>query len=227
MIPLTRRSFWRCSNRARSSKDPLIAGHYDLQKLQDLISGLACAHPKAQHAIINHHLRLISRKWYRYWAASRKWLVLLMIEFPTPAHVRQLSCDIRTAAWELVGRRSTAAKLAEIWSWRRNRPGAHAPDSLAVEPSAYHDTIKVRRSCGAELEVAQSAALGENADYAMLKSIPHRAHNALTIMAEAGDMRRLATTGVPEVLRPDGEAPVGRISWARAPVQTWQRPPGE
>ena len=64
MIPRTRRSFWRCSNRGRVQiyVDPLIAGHHDLQEpLQDLTIRSRVARTKVQHAIINHHLPPISR----------------------------------------------------------------------------------------------------------------------------------------------------------------------
>ncbi len=109
--------------------------------------------------------------------------------------MRQLSCEaFCTAAWELVGRKvNKAAKLAEIWELAAHSAALpHAPDSLAVETFRvtlrhYQSLTKLR----AELEARAEAALGENADYTMLKSIPGIGPiNALTIMAEAGDMRR-------------------------------------
>lgn len=176
--------------------DPLIAGHHDLQELSKTYYQVSRARTKVQHAIINHHLPLYFPEMHRYWAASRnEWWIRFMIEFPTPAHVRLLSCEaFCAAAWELVGRKvNKAAKLIEIWELAAQSAALpHAPDSLAVETFRvtlrhYQSLTKLR----AELEARAEATLGENADYAMLKSIPGIGPiNALTIMAEAGDMRR-------------------------------------
>jgi len=69
-------------------------------------------------------------------ATRSEWWIRFMMEFPTPVHVRRLSCaEFVASAWDLVGRKvSKRAKLEEIWEMAELTAALpHSPDSLAVE----------------------------------------------------------------------------------------------
>src|SRR5690606_7313932 len=153
---------------------------------------------KVLHAIANHHLPLYFPEMQRYWQTTRiEWWLRFMIEFPTPAHVRQFTKEafIRQA-WELVGKKvEKAAKLTEIWQMaERSAALPHALDCLAVETfrvslrQAQH-LNELRRS----LEQRAEDVLASNKDYEQLTSLPGIGPIiALTVLAEVGDIRRFA-----------------------------------
>jgi transposase len=182
--------------RVQTYVDPMLAGHHDLQELSKTYYQVTHARTKVQHAIINHHLPLYFPEMHRYWATSRnEWWIRFMIEFPTPAHVRQLACEqFLQAAWDLVGRKvNKRAKLTEIWEWAGHSAALpHATDSLAVETFRmtlrhYQHMTQLRE----ELEMKAESVLCGNPDYENLKSLPGIGPViALTILAEAGDVRR-------------------------------------
>ena len=176
--------------------DPLIHGHHDLQELSKTYYQVTRARTKILHAIVNHHLPLYFPEMQRYWQTTRiEWWLRFMLEFPTPFHVRRLGQDefIR-AAWDLVGRKvEKSAKLAEIWRMAEHSAALpHALDCLAVETfrvslrqAQYLNTLR------SDLEHRAEQVLAENADYAQLVSLPGIGPiNALTVLAEVGDMRR-------------------------------------
>jgi transposase len=178
--------------------EPIIAGHHDLQEISKTYYQVSRARTKLQHSIINHHLPLYFPEMYRYWSCTRnEWWVRFMIEFPTPSHVRQLSLEEFTkAAWDLVGRKvGKLNKLQEMWELAGHSAALpHSPDSLAVE--TFRLTLRQYQSITAlrdQIEKRSEQALMGNADYENLKSLPGVGPIiALTILAEAGDLRRFA-----------------------------------
>ncbi|WP_250495452.1 IS110 family transposase [Caballeronia sp. GAWG1-1] len=175
--------------------DPQLAGHHDLQELAKTYYQVSRARTKVQHSLINHCLPLYYPEMHRYWCATRnEWFVRFMLEFPTPTHVRSLDREaFTTAAWDLVGRKvDKRAKLQEIWESAAHTAALpHAADSLAVETfritlQRYQD-LNVLRT---EIEARAELALRDNADFAHLKTLPGIGSViAMTILAEAGDMR--------------------------------------
>ncbi|WP_218240662.1 IS110 family transposase [Comamonas fluminis] len=74
--------------------NPMIAGHHDIQELSKTYYQISRARTKVQNAIINHHVPLYFPEMHKYWSSTRnEWWVRFMIEFPTPAHVRQHTCQ--------------------------------------------------------------------------------------------------------------------------------------
>ncbi|WP_368647410.1 IS110 family transposase [Castellaniella ginsengisoli] len=178
--------------------DPMVAGHHDLQELSKTYYQVTRARTKVLHAIVNHHLPLYFPEMQRYWQTTRiEWWLRFMLEFPTPAHVRQLSKEaFIDQAWELVGRKvEKTAKLTEIWQMAEHSAALpHALDCLAVETfrvslrQAQH-LNELRRS----LEQCAERVLSSNQDYAQLISLPGIGPIiALTVLAEVGDIRRFA-----------------------------------
>lgn len=178
--------------------DPMLAGTHDLQELAKTYYQVSRARTKAQHSLINHGLPLYFPEMHRYWAATRnEWFIRFLMEFPTPAHVRALSQDAFVlAAWDLVGRKvNKRAKLEEIWDMAGSSAALpHAPDSLAVE--MFRVTLKRYQGLNdlrAQLEERAVQVLSGNTSFEHLKTLPGVGPViALTILAEAGDVRRFA-----------------------------------
>lgn len=176
--------------------DPMLAGHHDLQELSKTYYQVSRARTKVQHAIINHHVPLYFPEMLRYWQCTRsEWWIRFLLQFPTPGHVRRLRQeDFVAAAWDTVGRKvDKQAKLNEIWAMAaRSAALPHDPDSLAVE--TFQITLRHFQhltELRAKIEQRAQAYLCDNPDYSHLKSLPGIGPIiALTILAEAGDLRR-------------------------------------
>lgn len=176
--------------------DPMLAGHHDIQELSKTYYQISCARTKVQHAIINHHVPLYFPEMHKYWTSTRnEWWVKFMIEFPTPAHVRQHTCqEFIELASPVVGRRvHRVAKLTEIWECCADSGALpHDPHSVAVQTFLftlhhYQHLNDMRR----QLEEQAQNLLASDADYINLMSLPGVGPiNALTILAEAGNLRR-------------------------------------
>jgi transposase len=176
--------------------DPMLAGHHDIQELSKTYYQISRARTKVQHAIINHHVPLYFPEMHKYWTSTRnEWWVKFMIEFPTPAHVRQHTCqEFINLASPVVGRRvHRVAKLTEIWECCADSGALpHDPQSVAVQTFLftlrhYQHLNDMRR----QLEEQTQKLLASDADYINLMSLPGVGPiNALTILAEAGNLRR-------------------------------------
>jgi transposase len=168
--------------------DPMVVGTHDLQELAKTYYQVSRARTKVQHSFFP--------EMHRYWATTRNdWFVRFLLQFPTPAHVRSLSCaEFVDAAWDLVGRKvNKRAKLEEIWEMAGTTAALpHTADSLAVE--TFRITLRRYQELNvlrAELELRAERALATNADFAHLKTLPGIASViAMTILAEGGDLRR-------------------------------------
>jgi transposase len=176
--------------------DPMIAGHHDLQELSKTYFQVSRARTKVQHSILNHYLPLYFPEMHKFWITTRAdWWVRFMLQFPTPGHVHGLSREAFVGtAWDLVGRKvHKQAKLEEIWEMSaRSAALPHEPNSLAVE--TFRLTLRQFQQLSelrAQIESRAQAVLADNPDYAHLQSLPGIGPIiALTILAEAGDLRR-------------------------------------
>lgn len=176
--------------------DPMLAGHHDIQELSKTYYQISRARTKVQHAIINHHVPLYFPEMHKYWTSTRnEWWVKFMIEFPTPAHVRQHTCqEFIELASPVVGRRvHRVAKLTEIWECCADSGALpHDPRSVAVQTFLftlrhYQHLNEMRR----QIEEQAQSLLSTDPDYTNLMSLPGVGPiNALTILAEAGNLRR-------------------------------------
>lgn len=176
--------------------DPMLAGTHDLQELAKTYYQVSRACTKVQHSLINHSLPLYFPEMHRYWATTRnEWLVRFLLRFPTPAHVRSLTCELFVeAAWDVVGRKvDKRAKLEEMWEMAGATAALpHAPDSLAVE--TFRITLRRYQELNilrAELEDRAEQALAADPDFAHLKTLPGIGSVlAMTVLAEGGNLRR-------------------------------------
>jgi len=176
--------------------DPMVAGHHDLQELSKTYFQISKLKTRIQHSILNHHVPLYFPEMARYWNSSRsEWWIRFMLEFTTPAHVKQLSReDFIAAAWSLIGKKSDkAGKLGEMWDTAHQSTALpHEVGSLAVE--TFRITLRQLQHLNetrADLERRAETILSDNADYKQLRTLPGVGPIiALMILAEAGDLRR-------------------------------------
>ena len=178
--------------------DPLIAGHHGLQELSKTYYQISLARTRLQHALLTHYLPLYFPEMEGYFSTSHAdWFARFMIRFPTAASVHRLDREtFRLEAWDLVGRKvNKTAWLNELYECAGRSIGLPiTEDSLAISTfrlqlKRYQLLVEQRDA----LSIQAHQTLAGNSDYEVLRSLPGVGPIiALTILAEAGDMRRFA-----------------------------------
>jgi transposase len=178
--------------------DPLVSGTNDAQELSKTHHQIALARTRVWHSLRNHYFQLYFPEIERFIRSDNSdWLINLLLRFPTPGTITSLSCeDFVTQAWKLVGRKvHKAALLADIY--------AAAQASIALPVASDSAAIAMFRLVleeylglsGLRDSIAQQAeaTLANNDDRRRLMTVPGVGPiTALTILAEAGDLRRFA-----------------------------------
>lgn len=176
--------------------DPLAAGINDLQELSKTHETISKAKTQTWHRILTHYLPLYFPEIGRFAGNSRSdWFLALIERFPTPSSITALEPEAFAAeAWPLVGRKVSKARLI-------NDIYETACSSIALPVSVESAAITMFRMIIAQArglirernrieEIAQ-VTLADHHDYQLLRRIPGIGPiNALTILAEAGDLRR-------------------------------------
>ncbi|MGQ7374616.1 transposase, partial [Streptococcus suis] len=123
------------------------------------------------------------------------WFLALIERFPTPATITALDREaFSAAAWPLIGRKVSKARLInDIYETASASTALPVPeDSAAI--TMFRMVIAQGRSLirqRDEIERLAHARLTDDVDYQLLRNIPGIGPiNALTILAEAGDLRR-------------------------------------
>jgi transposase len=176
--------------------DPLLTGAHDWQELSNTYFNVTLARTRLQHSLLLHHLPLYFPEFLRYWYSTRStWFVHFLERFPTPASIRALDRQTFIAeAWKVAGGKvDKRAKLEEIYDLAGESIGVPvALDSPAIETfrlqlSRYAELNQQR----AHLEHRAQELLRDHPDFQRLQTLPGiAAITALTILAEAGDLRR-------------------------------------
>jgi transposase len=178
--------------------DPIVHNLNDLQELSKTHHQVSLEKTRTQHRLLTHYLPLYFPEIARYHNCSRsEWLWSLLIEFPTPQSMTRLSKgDFVRRAWPLVGRKVAKERiLTDVYLT------AQASVGLPVEENS--ETVAMLRFVLRQLvtlcqlrdtiENRADAHLENNADYQRLRLIPGIGPiSALTILAEAGDLRRFS-----------------------------------
>ena len=176
--------------------DPLAAGINDLQELSKTHETISRMKTQTWHRILTHYLPLYFPEIARFAGNSRSdWFLALLERFPTPASMTALGRGaFSAAAWPLVGRKVAKARLInDIYET------ACASTALPVsEDSAAITMFRMVVAQGRslirqrdEIERLAHDRLADDVDYRLLRNIPGIGPiNALTILAEAGDLRR-------------------------------------
>lgn len=176
--------------------DPVLEQTNDLQELSKTHFQVSLRKTRLQHSLMNHYLPLYFPEAERFLCTTRAgWFARLLVEFPTPASVTKLSEDefVSKAARIVHTKHSKEAVLRSFH--------AKAKESIGIPVSLDSQAVATFRLMLAEhLELSQKRArlertahelLKERRDYCILRSVPGIGPIlALTIMAEAGDLRR-------------------------------------
>ena len=176
--------------------DPLRAGINDIQELSKTHEAVSRAKTEIQHRILTHYLPLYFPEVERFRGNTRSdWFFAFLDAFPTPAVITALGKDgFITAAWNVVGRKVSKERLlSDIYETARTSIGLPLPlDAAAI--TMFRMVIAEARSLirqRDEIEAMADSLLKDNPDYQSLRSIPGIGPIiALTIIAEAGDLRR-------------------------------------
>jgi transposase len=176
--------------------DPLRAGINDVQELSKTHEAIAAAKTQIQHRILTHYLPLYFPEIDRFRGNSRSdWFFAFLDAFPTPASITALTKEeFVAAAWDVVGRKVSKTQiLMDIYETARSSIGLPLPlDAPAIR--MFRMVIAEARSLirqRNEIEAQADELLRHSQDYQLLRQIPGIGPiNALTILAEAGDLRR-------------------------------------
>jgi transposase len=176
--------------------DPLRAGINDVQELSKTHEAIARAKTEIQHRILTHYLPLYFPEIDRFRGNSRSdWFFAFLHAFPTPASVTALTKEeFVAAAWDVVGRKVSKTQiLMDIYETARSSIGLPLPlDAPAIR--MFRMVIDEARSLirqRNEIEAQADELLRHSRDYQLLRQIPGIGPiNALTVIAEAGDLRR-------------------------------------
>jgi len=178
--------------------DPLAHGLVDIQELSRTHEAISKAKTELWHRLLTHSLPLYFPEAGRFRGNARSdWFLAFLEMFPLPVMIAALEREaFIAAAWEVVGRKVSKHRLlSDI------HETAQASIGLPVDPSS--DAVVMFRMVlaegrnlirqRAEIERRAEAMLADDRDYRLLRTIPGVGPiNALTILAEAGDLRRFA-----------------------------------
>ena len=176
--------------------DPVFEQTNDLQELSKTHHQVSLRKTRLQHSLMNHYLPLYFPEAERFLCTTRAgWFARLLIAFPTPASVTQLpEAEFVATAAELL--RTKHSKQAVLRSFH-----AKAGESVGIPVSLDSQAVATFRLllnehselCRQREQRERTAheLLKERIDYQILRSVPGiGAIIALTVLAEAGDLRR-------------------------------------
>lgn len=176
--------------------DPLVAGINDLQELSKTHEVVSKAKTEIWHRILTHYLPLYFPEIERFAGNSRSdWFLAFLERFPTPASITGLAKDaFVAAAWDVVGRKVSKARLlGDIYETACTSTALPVPldaPAIAMFRLVLAEARGLIRQRNA-IEVQADELLRTHPDYLRLRQVPGIGPiHALTILAEAGDLRR-------------------------------------
>jgi transposase len=176
--------------------DPLVHKINDIQELSKTHEIVSKAKTELWHRILTHYLPLYFPEAQRFHRSPRSdWFLAFLEKFPSPYMITSLSKEAFVEeAWDVVGRKVSKERLLlDIYET--------AATSVGLPVDEDSDAIRMFRMVLAEgrslirqrLVIEQRAVelLSDNTDFQLLCTITGIGPiNALTILAEAGDLRR-------------------------------------
>jgi transposase len=181
---------------AKPYHDPLAHGINDIQELSMTHEVVSKAKTEVLHRIQTHYLPLYFPEAERFLNSTRsEWFFAFLDRFPVPAAITAMGKEaFVAAAWDVVGRKvSKANLLGDIYETARTSialPIAADAPAVAMFRLVLAEARHLIRQRGA-IERMAGDLLGAHADYRRLQQIPGIGPiHALTILAEAGDLRR-------------------------------------
>ena len=176
--------------------DPLEHGLNDWQELSKTHEAISKDKTETLHRLKTHYLPLYFPEVDRFRHNSRsEWFFRFLYEFPTPASITALTkLEFIENAWETMGRKVNKRQLlSDIYEVARASTALPVPTGSAAI-SMYRLVIMQMRQLIQHRDVIEAEVirrLGNVADFQRLQQIPGIGPiHALTILAEAGDLRR-------------------------------------
>ncbi|WP_289009120.1 IS110 family transposase [uncultured Marinobacter sp.] len=176
--------------------DPLATGTADIQELSKTHEIVSRSKTELWHRILTHYLPLYFPEAERFHRSSRTdWFLAFLDKYPSPHMISAMSRQAFIAdAWQVVGRKVAKERLlSDIYTTAAGSVGLPVgPDSDAVRMfrlvlAEGRSLIRQRN----EIEARSVELLSGLPDYQLLTTIPGIGPiNAMTILAEAGDLRR-------------------------------------
>jgi transposase len=178
--------------------DPLVHAVNDLQEFAQTHYQVSLRKVRVQYRIMTHYLPLYFPEADRYYTNSRaQWFTRLLHRFPCPAAITRYSPDaFAHEAWTIVGRKvNKHAFLHDLYLTASQSVGLPvSEDSEAIQMFRVILT-EHQQLCATRAAIEQQAdqALHDHPDYQRLRTLPGVGPIlALTILAEAGDLRRFS-----------------------------------
>lgn len=176
--------------------DPLVTGINNIQEMSKTHEVISKTKTELWHRLLTHYLPLYFPEAARFAGNSRSdWFLSFLEAFPTPASITKLSKDaFIDAAWSVVGKKFSKARLlGDIYETVASSTGSPVSlDSSAI--AMFRLVLAEGRSLIRQRDLVESqvhAALADHSDYQRLRQIPGIGPiTALTVLAEAGDLRR-------------------------------------
>ncbi len=176
--------------------DPLTCGTNDVQELSKTHDIVSKSKTELWHRVLTHYLPLYFPEADRFHRSSRgDWFFAFLERYPSPHLISVMDRDAFIAdAWDVVGRKVAKERLlTDIYETAKTSVGLPiGPDSDAV--GMFRLVLGEGRGLIAQRNQIERRAvelLKDLPDYELLTSIPGIGPvNALTILAEAGDLRR-------------------------------------
>jgi transposase len=176
--------------------DPICSGINDIQEMSKTHEVISKAKTELWHRLLTHYLALYFPEIARFAGNSRSdWFLALLEQFPIPASITALSKEqFIDQAWGVVGRKvSKASLLGDIYETARSSIGLPVTiESAAI--TMFRLVIAEGRNLIRQRDAIEHhahTALADNPDYRRLRQIPGIGPIiAMTILAEAGDLRR-------------------------------------
>ena len=176
--------------------DPLEHGLNDWQELSKTHEAISKDKTETLHRLKTHYLPLYFPEVDRFRHNSRsEWFFKFLYEFPTPAAITALAKqEFIENAWDTMGRKVNKRQvLSDIYEVARTSAALPVPIGSAAV-SMYRLVIMQMRQLIQHRDVIEAEAvrrLSDVADFRRLQQIPGIGPiHALTILSEAGDLRR-------------------------------------
>lgn len=176
--------------------DPLFEHANDFQELSKTHEAISKNKTEVLHRLLTHYLPLYFPEISKFRRGSRAiWFFDFLHLFPTPQSITKLSqADFVEQAWDVIGRKVNKTQfLKDIYVTAQHSTGLPVEaDSAAVE--MYRLVIQQMRQLiihRDQIEQVVQKRLAGHSDYERLQQVPGIGPiHALTILAEAGDLRR-------------------------------------
>lgn len=176
--------------------DSIVHDTNDIQELSNTHERITFRKTQLQHSILNHYLPLYFPEAEKYFCSTRaRWFADFFHDFPCPKAITSYTQEeFIEKAWKVVGRKVDKNNwLKDVYFTAKNSVGlpvdkeSKSMDMFRLILMEFGSMCRQR----AEIEELADTYLSQSIDYVRLKTVPGIGPIiALTILAEAGNLRR-------------------------------------